>query len=97
MKVKKYTGSTIAEIMKKVRSDLGADAVILNSREVKQGGFLGMFKKNFFEVVAAIDPEPLNETKRKDTSLKQEIRQTEPKTVERTKEENNVLDEIKYL
>ncbi|SFK27176.1 flagellar biosynthesis protein FlhF [Halobacillus dabanensis] len=55
------------EAMKKVRSELGPDAVILNSKVTKTGGFLGMFKRDQTEVIAAIDPadtkEPVKETK----------------------------------
>ncbi|MBT2681371.1 flagellar biosynthesis protein FlhF [Bacillus sp. ISL-35] len=57
MKVKKYTASSMPEAMKQVRSELGSDAVILNSRVVQTGGFMGFFKKNSIEVIAAIDPD----------------------------------------
>lgn len=45
MKIRKYIAPNIAEAMKQIRKELGTDAVILNSREVLQGGFLGFFKK----------------------------------------------------
>ena len=32
MKMKKYTASTMPEVMKLIRKDLGEDAVILNSK-----------------------------------------------------------------
>jgi flagellar biosynthesis protein FlhF len=57
MKVKKYTASSMPEAMKLVRAELGSDAVILNSRVVQTGGFMGFFKKNSIEVIAAIDPD----------------------------------------
>ncbi|MBS8263478.1 flagellar biosynthesis protein FlhF [Mesobacillus boroniphilus] len=57
MKVKKYTASSMPEAMKLVRGELGSDAVILNSRVVQTGGFMGFFKKNSIEVIAAIDPD----------------------------------------
>ena len=41
--------------MKLVRSELGNDAIILNSRVIQTGGFLGLFKKRGIEVVAALD------------------------------------------
>ncbi|MYL48678.1 flagellar biosynthesis protein FlhF [Halobacillus litoralis] len=56
MRVKKFEAATMPEVMKKVRSELGADAVILNSKVKKSGGFLGLFKKDITEVIAAIDP-----------------------------------------
>lgn len=33
------------EVMKQVRKDFGTDAVILQSRQIKSGGILGLFKK----------------------------------------------------
>ncbi|MGN8644981.1 flagellar biosynthesis protein FlhF [Gracilibacillus sp. HCP3S3_G5_1] len=55
MKVKKFKGSTMPEVMQVVRKELGSDAVILNSRVIHEGGFLGLFKKRKIEVLAAID------------------------------------------
>lgn len=43
------------EAMKQIRAELGNDAVILNSKMVTTGGFLGFFKKQNIEVIAAID------------------------------------------
>ncbi|MDX8046955.1 flagellar biosynthesis protein FlhF [Gracilibacillus sp. S3-1-1] len=56
MKVKKFKGATMPEIMQTVRKELGADAVILNSKVIHEGGFLGLFKKRKLEVLAAMDP-----------------------------------------
>lgn len=61
MKVKKYSASTMGEVMKKVRSELGENAVILNSKVSYTGGFMGLFKKKMIEVIAAIDPDVENE------------------------------------
>lgn len=49
------------EAMNQIRKELGKDAVILHSKEILQGGFLGFFKKKNIEVVAALDPQPLRE------------------------------------
>ncbi|MDN4073421.1 flagellar biosynthesis protein FlhF [Fictibacillus terranigra] len=59
MKVKKYSAPTIQEAMKKIRSELGSDAVILHTREVRTGGFMGFFTKMNIEVIALLDGEPL--------------------------------------
>ena len=56
--MKKYTASSMAEAMKYIREELGDDAVILSSKPVYTGGFLGMFRKRSIEVIAAIDPTP---------------------------------------
>ena len=45
------------EAMQRIRSELGEDAVILSSKEIETGGFLGFFTKKKLEVFAAIDAE----------------------------------------
>lgn len=45
----------MAEAMKQIRSELGNDAVILNSKEMHTGGFFGFFQKRQIEVIAAVD------------------------------------------
>ena len=55
MKVKVFTASNIQEAMKKVKETLGVDAIILHTRKIKQGGFLGFFAKEIVEIVAAVE------------------------------------------
>lgn len=55
MKVKRYIVEDIPEAVQLIRSELGSDAVILNTKEIRVGGFLGMFRKKRVEVTAAID------------------------------------------
>ncbi|MCD7033763.1 flagellar biosynthesis protein FlhF [Metabacillus sp. GX 13764] len=55
MRVKKYKAATMQEAMKVIRSELGQDAVILNSKTVQTGGFLGLFTRKQIEVIAAAD------------------------------------------
>lgn len=43
--------------MAEVKSEMGLDAVILQTRRLRQGGFLGMMANEVVEVTAAIDPE----------------------------------------
>jgi len=57
MKVKKYVATSMQEAMKKIRSEMGNDAVILNSKMIQTGGFLGFFTKKKIEVIAAMDPD----------------------------------------
>ncbi|MFC0271312.1 hypothetical protein ACFFIX_07585 [Metabacillus herbersteinensis] len=57
MKVKKYIALNMQEAMKKIRSELGNDAVILNSKVIYTGGFIGLFTKKKIEVIAAMDPD----------------------------------------
>jgi flagellar biosynthesis protein FlhF len=58
VKVKKFVAESMSEAMKKIRLELGGDAVILNSKAVNTGGFLGFFTKKNIEVIAAIDTAP---------------------------------------
>ena len=55
MKMKKYNAPSIAEAMKLIRTDLGEDAVILNSKVVVTKKFFGLVKQKNFEVVAGVD------------------------------------------
>jgi len=55
MNVKRYIVKDINEAMIKIKSELGRDAVILNTRKIKNPGIFGLFKKPLVEVVAAID------------------------------------------
>ena len=55
MKMKKYNAPSIAEAMKRIRADLGDDAVILNSKVVVTKKFFGLVKNKSYEVVAGYD------------------------------------------
>lgn len=55
MRVKRYIVDTMPEAMQHIRTDLGADAVILSTKETKVGGFLGMFARKKIEVIAAVE------------------------------------------
>ncbi|MEJ8546471.1 flagellar biosynthesis protein FlhF [Brevibacillus borstelensis] len=55
MRVKRYIVDSMPEALDKIRIDLGSDAIILNSKAIKTGGFLGFFGKQQIEVVAAVD------------------------------------------
>ncbi len=58
MQIKKFTGKTMSEAMAKVKQELGDEAVILNSRQVKTGWF-GLFASKQVEVIAALEKAPL--------------------------------------
>lgn len=55
MKVKRYVGETAQDAIKKVKTDLGRDAIILNTRKIRKRGIIGFFSKPLIEVVATID------------------------------------------
>jgi flagellar biosynthesis protein FlhF len=55
MKIRRYIGKDAQEAILKVKMDLGNDALILNTRKVRQKGFLKMFSKPLVEILAAVD------------------------------------------
>lgn len=55
MRVKRYVVDTMPDAMLSIRNELGSDAVILSTKEIKIGGFMGLFKKKKIEVVAAVE------------------------------------------
>lgn len=55
MKVKRYVVDTMPDAMLSIRTELGSDAVILSTKEIRIGGFMGMFRKKKIEVVAAVE------------------------------------------
>lgn len=83
MKVKKYIGETIQDTIFKVKADLGPDAIILNTRKFKKGGFLGFFAQKRVEVLAALE-EPQKSADNEETldeinDLKQMVNSLEKK------------------
>ncbi|WP_397351567.1 hypothetical protein [Paenibacillus larvae] len=57
MRVKRYVVDSMPDALQKIRTDLGKDAVIMNTKEIRSGGFLGFFSKKRIEVIAAIEQE----------------------------------------
>lgn len=55
MRVKRFIGENVAETMGKIKRELGSDAVILQTRQIKEGGFLGFFARTKVEITAAIE------------------------------------------
>ncbi|MGE7185218.1 flagellar biosynthesis protein FlhF [Peribacillus sp. NPDC006672] len=102
MKVKKYLAPSMNEAMKRIRGELGSDAVILSSKAVYNGGFLGLFKKRSIEVIAAIDPvsQPIQtvmKQKSKKLPSKPKMANHTPDINEGNKESADLLKEIEGL
>lgn len=96
MKVKKYIANTMPEALEVIRKELGPEAVILHSKEVKRKGFFGFSNKKCIEVIATIDPQPIQskDKQKKNNSIKTS------KTVLRNKEDKEqatILAEINHL
>ena len=55
MRVKRFVAANIQEAMLQIKNEMGNDAVILHTRYFKEGGVLGLFKKNYVEITAAAE------------------------------------------
>mgnify|MGYP006298990205 CR=1 FL=1 len=73
MKVKKYTGENMQDVIFQVKAELGPEAVIVNKRKFKKGGFFGFFGKEMFEVVAALETKGGNSNIEKQKSDEQQV------------------------
>lgn len=78
MRIKAFTANTVQEAMNQVKDELGKDAVIIHTRRVKKGGFLGFFTKEVVEIMAAIEdiqesvPKKTNKVTKAENERKQE-------------------------
>jgi flagellar biosynthesis protein FlhF len=55
MKVKQYRANTMREALEQVKGELGDEALVLSSKNIRNRGFLGMGAKNMVEVTVSTD------------------------------------------
>ncbi len=55
MKIRRYVARDMREALGRIKKELGSEAVILESRRVRQKGLLGYFRPLQLEVTAAVD------------------------------------------
>jgi flagellar biosynthesis protein FlhF len=58
MRIRKFEAPSVQEALQQVRQELGPDAVILYTRKLKRGGFLGLGSVEVAEVTAGVDLGP---------------------------------------
>ncbi|MCF6093819.1 flagellar biosynthesis protein FlhF [Microaerobacter geothermalis] len=56
MRIKRYVVDSMPDALQKIKEELGKEAIILNTKKIKTGGFLGLFTRQKIEVIAAVDP-----------------------------------------
>ncbi|MCD6545161.1 MAG: flagellar biosynthesis protein FlhF [Thermotogae bacterium] len=67
MKIKKYLVKDIKEALIQIKQELGENAVILQTRRIRKGGFLGIFGGEIFTEVTAVAEENTSvDSKKKD-------------------------------
>ncbi|MBC7253990.1 MAG: hypothetical protein H5T72_08485 [Actinobacteria bacterium] len=57
MRLRRYVGPDLPTVLRRIRRELGEDAVIVSTRERVEGGLLGFFGTRVVEVLAAASPE----------------------------------------
>ncbi|MCC5909815.1 MAG: flagellar biosynthesis protein FlhF [Clostridiaceae bacterium] len=87
MKVKKFFASNNQEVLMKVKSELGSDAVILHQRKVKPKGLFGIFRKSIIEVVAAKEEGIVHKEEHVSNNTEDLIRSLQQKVEEKKKED----------
>lgn len=100
MKVKKFYGVDNHDVIAKVKSELGSNAVILHQRKVKPKGVFGFLKKSIVEVVAAIEENEIASTINNITNMAkaQEINLRERATLKsKDKELQREINDIKSM
>jgi len=83
-----YKAPTYKEAVINAKMDLGNDVYIIGRKDIKEGGFLGMFRKQFTEITVA-----KNEDISKTLSSKIKNRQTADEGEEKSKQQNTLLQE----
>ncbi|MBZ4649561.1 MAG: flagellar biosynthesis protein FlhF [Thermosipho sp. (in: Bacteria)] len=94
MIVKKYVVKDIKEALEKIKIDLGKDAVILGTRKIKKGGFLGIGAKIFLEVTAAVEEKEVEKQKQNENKQIYQLQEILSKN-SKTTTSSSELSEIK--
>lgn len=55
MKIRRFVANDMQEALSKVKSVMGNDAIILQTRRYRKGGLFGLFGRSMVEVTAAVD------------------------------------------
>jgi len=92
MKIKRYMGKDTQEALLKVKMDLGNDAIILNTKKVRQKGIKKYFTKPLIEVMAAIDDQNAKPKERELTKIEPNHQQYEVSKNKMSQKEEKVVD-----
>ena len=60
---KRFRGTDYRDALYKLKNSMGDDAIILDRRNIKEGGILGVFKKRYVEITAGIQEDKLKKKK----------------------------------
>lgn len=79
MFVKRFVAKDMHEAIRKINSEFGPDAVILQNKTVRKKGLSGLVSKPLVEVVAAYEPRREQETAKKQQPIRKAEQKSEPK------------------
>lgn len=101
MRLKTYTVDNVAEAIPMIKRDLGADALILNTKKVKKGGIFGLFQKEKLEVIAAVESKGNENVKKPVADVQPVPVFSEPQSVpspnDAGNETNDLIAELKSI
>jgi len=60
MRVKRYIAPTFAEALIQAKNELGTEAMIVENKKLRVGGFLGLFTRQMTELTVAVDQQSTN-------------------------------------
>lgn len=86
MRVKRYVVDSMPDALQRIRADLGKDAIIINTKNIKTGGLFGLFTRKQIEVIAAIDAHKTAEPPQRTSSTQINVQK------EKIEKEPNVYD-----
>ena len=98
MRIKSYIVNDLREAMPLISKELGKEAIILNTKKIKTGGFLGIFKKEKLEVLAALDEHMVkDDQKNQFATLLQSEKERRDKSHYPTDKSDHLLGELKSM
>lgn len=104
MKIKKFIANDFKVAMKQAKAEMGNDAIILQTRQIRTGGFFGLFTKPKVEITVAVDETmQVNLDKLRKTATNQiEEKQAEHRLSQKTQSGNpylsgDLLEELNTL
>jgi len=99
VKMKKYVVKDIKEALEQIKKDLGEDAIILSTRSVRKGGFLGIGAKRYLEVTAVCEDKDQERKESNEVYRLQEllVKNREKRQEEELKELKQMIQEMKQM
>ncbi|MDR3288288.1 MAG: flagellar biosynthesis protein FlhF [Peptococcaceae bacterium] len=93
MRVKRFVGDNVAETMGRIKRELGSEAIILQTRQFREGGFFGLFGRTRVEITAAVEDQPVAVKKMpEEAPLHKAAERAEEKEREREKEKEKEIE-----